>query len=123
MTLRSSDLQSHSDLDSIRNSCDVYLQIVCYIGKVRGLCVYKLTNQPTSHLPCQLSPLLFLRKHFHLAFVLRRRLPGTETTPSFLPQQITCLLMPIMLKLPQTHFTAVLLIFYQIWREVICINI
>ena len=27
MTLRSSDLQSDSDLDSIRNPCDVYLQI------------------------------------------------------------------------------------------------
>ena len=27
MTLRSSDLQSDSDLDSIRNSCDVYLQL------------------------------------------------------------------------------------------------
>ena len=26
MTLRSSDLQSDSDLDSIRNSCDVFLQ-------------------------------------------------------------------------------------------------
>ena len=26
MTLRSSDLQSDSDLDSIRNSCDVYLR-------------------------------------------------------------------------------------------------
>ena len=61
---------------------------------------YKLTNQPPSHLPCQLSLLLFLRKHFHLAFVLRRRLPGTETTPSFLPRHITSLLMPIILKLP-----------------------
>ena len=67
-------------------------------GKERGL--NKLTNQPTSHLPCQLSLLLFLRKHFHLAFVLRRRLPGTETTPGFLPRHITSLLMPIILKLP-----------------------
>ena len=66
--------------------------------KLRGL--NKLTNQPTSHLPCQLSLLLFLRKHFHLAFVLRRRLPGTETTPGFLPRHITSLLMPIILKLP-----------------------
>ena len=28
MTLRSSDLQSDSDLDSIRNSCDVYSYLI-----------------------------------------------------------------------------------------------
>ena len=30
MTLRSSDLQSDSDLDSIRNSCDVFLSVLNY---------------------------------------------------------------------------------------------
>ena len=34
MTLRSSDLQSDGDLDSIRNSCDVFLfpMIICFAG-------------------------------------------------------------------------------------------
>ena len=31
MTLRSSDLQSDSDLDSIRNSCDVFKQKSCEV--------------------------------------------------------------------------------------------
>ena len=82
----------------VLSSCHRFL-FICDIGKLRGLCVYELTNQPTSHSHCQLSLLLFLRKHFHLAFVLRRRLPGTETTPGFLPRHITSLLMPIVLKL------------------------
>ena len=32
MTLRSSDLQSDSDLDSIRNSCDVFLKVYAFQG-------------------------------------------------------------------------------------------
>ena len=35
MTLRSSDLQSDSDLDSIRNSCDVYLRKALYQWTMR----------------------------------------------------------------------------------------
>ena len=38
MTLRSSDLQSDSDLDSIRNSCDVYtlyqVVMLLFVSKV-----------------------------------------------------------------------------------------
>ena len=33
MTLRSSDLQSDSDLDSIRNSCDVFLAKINFLAK------------------------------------------------------------------------------------------
>ena len=33
MTLRSSDLRSESDLDSIRNSCDVFLYLVIKMTK------------------------------------------------------------------------------------------
>ena len=36
MTLRSSDLQSDSDLDSIRNSCDVLNGTEEDIGEARG---------------------------------------------------------------------------------------
>ena len=34
MTLRSSDLQSDSDLDSIRNSCDVFDKLVVDVNEI-----------------------------------------------------------------------------------------
>ena len=42
MTLRSSDLQSDNDLDSIRNSCDVYkrnIKLLKYFLYADGACV------------------------------------------------------------------------------------
>ena len=37
MTLRSSDLQSDSDLDSIRNSCDVYISHSKFLAEQLGI--------------------------------------------------------------------------------------
>ena len=46
MTLRSSDLQADSDLDSIRNSCDVFIEIMKNVeADSKAAVPQNLTNQ------------------------------------------------------------------------------
>ena len=54
MTLRGSDLQSDSDLDSIRNSCDVFF-VLCH-------------KMPVSTAGAPVLPLLMLEQHSTLSF-------------------------------------------------------
>ena len=50
MTLRSSDLQSDSDLDSIRNSCDVFLSRICLRHGLRVYCMQFLQMKMGSNI-------------------------------------------------------------------------
>ena len=50
MTLRSSDLQSDSDLDSIRNSCDVFLSRICLRHGLRVYCMQFLQMKMGSNM-------------------------------------------------------------------------
>ena len=55
MTLKSSDLESDSDLDSIRNSCDVFVN-VCILNILSILSILYIPIEETNGVSSKQSP-------------------------------------------------------------------